>query len=71
MKKGKKPTVHQVTFDDSKFGHEIKESWGFSMLDAMWYCQAREAGFRQLDCMKAWFDYQTDLDNQIQELIKN
>jgi hypothetical protein len=68
--KNKKVTITHITFDDSKFGHEIQPSWEFCMTDAMWYCQAREAGFSSKECKAAWDQYQKDLMAEMEFWMK-
>jgi hypothetical protein len=52
--------VNLSTFDDTKFGKEIQEEWGMSMIDAMWYCQCREEGHSPEEVYDAWVKYQAD-----------
>jgi len=37
-------TVISYTFDDSVYGHEIKDEWMYSMVDAACYCHNRAIG---------------------------
>ena len=54
-------TLNLFTFDDSVYGHEIKDEWGYSMIDAMTYCKNREMGYSPEECHNAWLQYQEEL----------
>ena len=57
-------TIITTIFDDSVYGHEIKNEWGMHMTDAMWYCQCRAAGHSMEEVEQAWNKYIEEMSSE-------
>lgn len=64
----KSKTIINYTFDDSVYGHEIKDEWGFSMIDAMCYCGNREKGYSAEECYQIFLKYREEEMKKFEEL---
>lgn len=66
-KKFQSNNIHIISFqfDDSVFGHEIKDEWGYSMVDAMCYCKNREIGLTPEESHQVLLDYEEQVMNEL------